>query len=298
MDALRRLLDRFDRFQQRHTALAFPLAVVKKFGDDRAGTAAATIAYYGFLSLFPLLLALSTVAGIVLRGHPGLRARILASALAGFPVVGEQLRASVHALPGSGLALVLGLVLALWAGLGVANATQQAMNDVWAVPRARRPSYWQRRVRSLALIGLLGASTIAATLLAGIAAAAGGLGWPARVASVVATLALNLVVFAVAFRVLTNAPLSWRTVLPGAAAATVGWAALQALGTLLVARRVASATPVYGTLGFVIGLLAWISLGAQLVLYAAEVNAVLAGHRWPRRLFGPPGEDPLSPRAR
>ena len=54
-----------DRLQQRSPRLSFPAAVIKKFGDDEAGQLAALIAYYGFVSLFPLLLVLVTVLGFV-----------------------------------------------------------------------------------------------------------------------------------------------------------------------------------------------------------------------------------------
>jgi uncharacterized BrkB/YihY/UPF0761 family membrane protein len=68
MEQLRRLLQAVDDFQQRHRWLAFPVAVVKKYGEDQAGQRAALLAYYGFFSLFPLLLVAVTVIGFVLHG--------------------------------------------------------------------------------------------------------------------------------------------------------------------------------------------------------------------------------------
>jgi membrane protein len=66
-----------DRFQQRHSALGFPVGVVKKFGDDQAGKHAALLAYYGFFSLFPLLLVFVTVLGYALADNPGLQQRLI-----------------------------------------------------------------------------------------------------------------------------------------------------------------------------------------------------------------------------
>src|SRR4051794_28235963 len=80
------LLRRVDTLQRRRAVLGFAVAVAKKFGEDGAGNLAALIAYYGFLSIFPLLLALTTVLGSVLRSHPALQRRILDSALTQFPV--------------------------------------------------------------------------------------------------------------------------------------------------------------------------------------------------------------------
>src|SRR5438445_1663995 len=116
MGFIRSVARRVDRFQEHRPWVAFPYAVLRKFGDDGAGNLAALIAYYGFFSLFPLLLVLVSVLGIILRGHPAVRDSIVHSALARFPVIGDQLR--VRSLTGNGLALALGLAAALWAGLG------------------------------------------------------------------------------------------------------------------------------------------------------------------------------------
>ena len=92
--------------------------------------------------------------------------------------------------------------------------------------------------------------------------------------------------FAVAFRVLPSASLSWRDVAPGAAVAGVAWTALLAVGGWIVEDRVASSSDVYGTFALVIGLLGWIYLGAQITLLGAELNVVLAERLWPRSLQG------------
>ena len=94
-----------DEAHQRTPWLAVPVAVFKKFGDDRGGNWAALIAYYGFLSLFPLLLAFTTILGFVVQGDPVLQARLLDSALASFPIIGDQIRQNLGALQGSVLAL-------------------------------------------------------------------------------------------------------------------------------------------------------------------------------------------------
>src|SRR5579859_3291472 len=104
----------FDRFQQRRRWLGFALAVLQKYADDQGGYLAATITYYGFFAIFPLLLVMTTVLGFVLQGHAHLERRIVNSALGQFPVIGPQL--SHGSLHGSALVLALGLAAALWAG--------------------------------------------------------------------------------------------------------------------------------------------------------------------------------------
>jgi membrane protein len=286
--AVERLVGRLDRFQQRWAALAVPVAVLKKFADDQAGIHAAILAYYGFFSLFPLLLVLVSVLGIVLAGHPGIRARVLDTALAELPVVGAQIRGDVGALRGSPLAIGLGSAMALWAGLRVAEAAQQAMNTLWNVPRAAWPGFVGRRLRAAAMVGALGAAVLVSSALSGLGASGGDAGALARAAGSVGGLLLNLGLFAVAYRLLVARPLRWRTVLPGAAVAAVAWTALQSVGGYLVARRLQGASDVYGTFAVVLGLLVWLSLGAQVALLGAEVNVVLAERLWPRSLAGPP----------
>jgi YihY family inner membrane protein len=289
VDRLKRVLRRIDEYQQRHAWLAFPFAVVKKFGDDRAGNLAALIAYYGFFSLFPLLLALVTILAFVLRAHPELQHRIVDSALAEFPIVGGHIRGNLHAIRGSGLLLVVSLLASLWSGLGVVRTSQGAMDDVWDVPRRERQGLVPSVLRAVALLVAFGIALAVTAGLSSLGGSSGGLLGPGlRVLAFVGTLALDLAIFLVAFRLLTVADVTWGDVFPGAAVAAVGWAALQMLGTFLVRRELNGATEVYGFFAIVIGLLWWIFLGAQLTLFAAEINVVRARRLWPRGLANPP----------
>jgi YihY family inner membrane protein len=279
---LTHLIRRFDDYQQAHRWLAFPLGVLRKFSDDGAGNLAALIAYYGFFSLFPLLLVFVSVLGIVLRGHPGLEERILNSALSQFPVLGEQLK--LHSLRGSGLALSVGIVGALWAGLAVTRAAQHTMNEIWGVPPERRPNFLVSRVRGLALLAILGTMTLATTLVSGLSTLP-GLPGAARFLWYPVSIALNVALFAVAFRVLTRQKLSTGEVLPGAVVGAALWTAMQLVGTYFVTHRIQQATSIYGTFALVIGVLVWFYVGAQITLYAAEINVVRARRLWPRSLI-------------
>jgi YihY family inner membrane protein len=283
----RRHLDRLDRFQQRSRVLALPFAVIRKFGDDQAGNLAALLAYYGFFSLFPLLLVLVTVLGFVLAGRPDLQARVLDSALAQFPVIGDQIEGDIGSISGSGVALAIGILGTLWAGLAITKQAQNAMNTVWGVPRSRWPSLWPRLARGLGVLGVLGLGTIGATLLSAFGTAS-GLGALGRVLPLLGTVLLNLALFMFAFKVLTSVRLPWRRLLPGTVLAGACWSVLQAVGGYYVTHQLKSASQVYGTLALVIGLLSWLYLGAQLFLYAAELNVVVAKRLYPRSIFPPP----------
>jgi Virulence factor BrkB len=120
----RRLVDTVDAYQRAHRWLGFPLAVVYKFADDQGPYLAALITFYGFLSLFPLLLLLVTILGFVLDGDPDLQAKLIDSALVQFPVIGSQLRENVQSLKGSGIGLAVGILATRYGCLGAAMASR------------------------------------------------------------------------------------------------------------------------------------------------------------------------------
>ncbi|MHB1536178.1 MAG: YihY/virulence factor BrkB family protein, partial [Acidimicrobiales bacterium] len=278
---------RLDRFQQRHRALAFPYAVIQKYGNDQAGGKAVVVAYYALFSMFPLLLLLTTILGFVLAGHPSLQHRVLSSALANFPVIGTQLRSAAHPLTGNAVALVVGIAGTLYGVQGVGQAALNAMHTVWNVPYASWPNFWLRRLRGFLLLGVLGFSTLVATVLTSVAPAI--LHGPlVAVGSLAASVAVNFGVFTVAFVVLTSEPLTWRDVVVGAGLATVFWEVLQAIGGWYVRRELAHATPVYGTFALVIALMSFLFLAAQLTLLAAEIDVVRRYRLWPRTITQPP----------
>jgi membrane protein len=283
METAKRVLDRADAAQRRTPAAGFAIAVFKKFGEDRAGQLAALIAYYGFFSVFPLLLALVTLTGLVFSDS-AFQERVLDAALAQFPVIGQDLKRNLEALPGKGVGLAIGIGGALWAGLGGIKAAQNAMDHVWDVPQRRQPSFPVALLRAAMMLVTLGVFLLFATFLGSVAAGTSATSIPVRVAGVALSAVLNLGLFLVAFRVLTVEDVSWGDVFPGAAIAAVGWSILQALGGFIIGHQLDSAARTYRFFAVVIALLTWIYLGAQLTLLAAEVNVVRARRLWPRAL--------------
>ncbi|WP_052434325.1 YihY/virulence factor BrkB family protein [Streptacidiphilus melanogenes] len=282
-----RALGAVDRWQQRHRAPGFCFGVVKKFGDDRGGQLAALITYYGFAALFPLLLLLTTVLGYALRGDPALQQRVLNSALAHFPVIGDQLRTNIHSLHGSALAVVIGALGLLYGSLGVAQTLQFAMAQVWNIPDVERPGFWPRTGRSVALVAVLGAGLPASSAATGVVAS-GGAGPTVTIAGLAVSVVVNTGLYLVCFRILTPRQVRWRLLVPGCLVAGPVWTVLQGFGGVLVAHQLRHATAVYGMFGTVLGLLWWIYLGAQVTVYAAEINVVAHRRLWPRTLVPPP----------
>ena len=290
MNRIERLLRWVDSFQQRHSVLGFPFGVIKKYGDDQGGKKAALLAHYGFLSLFPLLLVFLTVLGYALAKDPQLQQGVIDTLARQFPVLGPQVEDSISTIQGSGIALVVGILGTLWGGLGITQSFQDAMNDIWNVPRRQRPNFWLRLARGLAALLLVAGEVVAATVLAQLGIAGPGL--LGRLDLLAGSLLLNLLLLVAMFRLLTGTRLRWRWLLPGAAVGALGWSVLQTVGVQLVNSQLERANLLYGVFAGVLVLLGWLYLSTQLVVYAAEVNVVLARRLWPRSLLQPPLTEP------
>jgi YihY family inner membrane protein len=290
VNPIERTVRRVDGFQQRHAVLAFPYAVVQKYGNDQAGGKAVVVAYYGLFGLFPLLLLLTTILAGVAAGHPGFQHQVLRSALANFPIIGAQLRSTTHPLTGSGVGIAVGVLGTVYGAQGVGQAALNAMHTVWNIPYKKWPNFWLRRLRGLAILAVLGVASLASTALIDVVPAV----FPGPLlaaASLLASVSVNFAVFTLAFILLTSEPLGWRDVAVGAGLATVFWEVLQAVGGLYVRHTLAHASPTYGFFAIVIGLLSWLFLGAQLTLLAAEINVVRRYRLWPRSITQPPLTD-------
>jgi inner membrane protein YhjD len=291
---VRRVLDGIDRYQRRHRWLGFPLAVAYKFGDDQGTYLTALITYYGFLSLFPLLLLLVTILGFVLQGDPALQAKLVDSTLSQLPIVGMQLGNSVRALRGSATGIVIGILGTLYGCLGAAGAMQNAFNRVWAIPRNRRPNPFALRLRGMLLLLVLGVGVLVTTGLSGLTTSASVFGATVgtliEILAVVLATATNVGLFMLAFRLLT-ADGHTRQLRTGAVVAGLGWQLLQLLGTYLVTHLLRGTAATYGVFGLVLGLIAWIYLLSLVIVVAAEVNVVAHKRLWPRALLTPFTDD-------
>lgn len=284
------LVRRFDGLQQRHPFLSFPIAVAKKFVEDRAPSLAALLAYYGLLSIFPLLLVLLTMLALFFGHDANLQHRVIHSALAQFPVIGKQLGnlngiAALHKK--SGLGLALGLIGLLWGSLGVTKAGQRAMADIWNVPQHLRPRLVRRIGRGLEFLGVLILDVVLSTALAGFVTFGGRAIW-AQVLAVIVGLVLNVSLFVLGFRILTPKSIETRTLATGAVIAALGWSLLQYIGTWLVGHELRHASQLYGYFASVLGLVFFLYVAAVFTVVAAEIDVVRTRHLYPRSLSAPP----------
>ena len=274
-----------DRLQRRHPVLGFPIAVVYKYFDDFGGYLCALLTYYGFLSLFPSLLLLSTAVGFVLQGQPEWQERILDSALSEFPIVGDELR-STGTLGGGPIGLLIGGLAALYGGLGVGQALQYASNTAWMIPRNSRPNPFASRGRGLLLLAVAAVTIVVTTGLTTYLqqlVSDGYTGWAITIASI----ALNTLVIGVVFIISTTRPLDLPDVLPGAALAALAWQGMQTVGAFYVSTVIERASNLNSVFALVLGLLVFLYTMAVVVKLCVEVNVVRKEHLWPRALLTP-----------
>ena len=284
------VVDRIDRFQERHPVVSFPLAVVYKFFDDQGNYLAATLTYYAFVAIFPLMLLGTSILGFVLEGRPTWQEDILDSALSQFPIIGNEL-GRPQGLSGSVSGVLVGSLAALYGILGLGQALQNTMHVVWSVPRNSRPNPIYSRVKSLMLFLTAGTSLLAVTIVSAVATTTDAFSqWVDTSLTRLLPLFTVLVVgcgLTALFRLAATGQHSFLRAAPGGFTLAVLWQLLQLVGAWYVSAVLVGTTSMTEIFGVVLGLIGFIYIGAVMAVLAMEVNVVIARQLYPRALLAP-----------
>jgi membrane protein len=245
------------------------LRVQQRFSELHGGSLAAAVTLAAFLSLFPLLLALIGILGFFSSQAADLPGEIIGR----LGLTGEAAEAVTSAISvaerSRRVASVVGVVGLLWSGLGLVAALQQALNSVWQVEGRGLKD------KAYGLLWLVGAVLILASSAA-LTALLGLLPGPAAPGALLAALAVSTGLWLWTMRVLCNRDLGWKALLPGALLGAVGLEVLKVVGGIYVPRAVAGSSALYGSIGIVFAVIAWLLFLGRLVVYAAVLNVV----RW------------------
>jgi membrane protein len=235
------------------------------------GPLSASIALSSFLSLFPLLLVAIAVLGFLSSGDTGFATRLVGD-LGLHGRSAQVVHDAITTAEGTRkAATVVGVVGLLWSGLGVVGALQTAVNAVWQ-ERGRGLLDKLVALRWLAVAFVLFAATIAlGPLLRWLP------GWAAPL-SMLLGVVLDVALFTWTYHGLGHVAVPWRAHLPGAILVAVGFEVLKDVGSVWVPRAVASSSALYGSLGVVFAVLAWLAIYGQLFVYGAVINVL----RWER----------------
>jgi membrane protein len=256
-----------DRWRARHRWLDAVLRVSERFGAVGGGPLASSIALSTFVSLFPLLLVIIAVVGFMSSSDSDFAQRIV-NELGLHGSAADTVRDGLETAEGSRRAAsIVGLVGLLWSGLGVVGSLQTALNAVWQV-RGRGLLDKLVAVRWLAGAGVLFLTTIA---LGPVLRVAPG---PVKPLTILLGLVITSTLFVWTYTSLGNTHLGWRAHLPGALLVAVGFEVLKAVGSVYVPRAVASSSALYGSIGVVFAVLAWLLLYGRLIVYGAVVNVL------------------------
>lgn len=281
MKLIQKTVKRLDKWQQSHRWTALTYGVIKRYSEASVGQQAALLTYYSFLSLFPLLLVLTTLTNLLASSHPGIQADVIKGTTNYFPVLGAQLSAHVSTLHKNGLALAVGLVFTLYGTRGVADAFRRGVEHIWRVPAAERLGFPKTLPNSLIIVVIGGLGFIFASICTGLAASAGhGLGF--RLLSVGVNLVILFCLFSFLLSVCLPRRISLKDVRTGAMAAALGLIILQGLGGYLLKHELKHLDALYSYFALALGLLFWIYLQAQVLYYAVTLCAVRTQRLWPR----------------
>ena len=283
MNQLERFTRRLNLYQQKNHLLAFSYAVIKKYGEDGAGHQAALLTYYGFLALFPLLLVATTLTSAFLGRYPQLEATVIKSITSYFPILGNQLAIHIHGLGGSGFALFVGILFTLYGARGVASAFRDGVQKIWQIPRKDRDGFPKSLFNSLALLIIGALGFIAASVIAGLTAAAGH-GFLFRGMSIVINLIILFGLFTFLLKFSLPRHITFAETRVGAIVAAIGLVILQLLGGYILTRQLKSLDALYSYFAVTLGLLFWIYLQAQMLFYSVEISIVSSHKLWPRSI--------------
>jgi YihY family inner membrane protein len=285
MNRLTKLTQDIDAFQRRHTITGFVYAIIKKYSQDNCGYQSAVITYYGFLSLFPLLVVLTSLVKLLLKNNSSLREKIINNTVHYFPIVGNQLQNSIHSPKETGFALIISLIIMLYGARGVANALQYSLSSLWYIPQFKMPSFIKSLLRSLGIIVVGGVGLLIASIVSGYAAIPGNALF-IKLITTAGSLLLLWLTFIFIFKLAIARRKTIRQVLVGSAITAIGLQILQTLGYFIMVHELKGLSSIYGTFALVVSLLFWIYLQTEVLLYAAEIDVIRAYHLFPRSLVG------------
>ena len=241
--------------------------VQDRFDEVHGGYLAAAVTLAAFTSIFPLLLVTVGIVGIL-----SLNSDLPAQIIGRLGLTGEAatlvLKAIATAQKSRRGAIGFGTVGLLWSGLGLVAAIQYAFDNVWQVKGRGLKD-------KLGALIWLGGSVVILVVSFGLTALLAISPWLAPV-SVLLGVAVNFVLWLWTLKALLNVVVPWRALVPGAVLGAVGLEVLKVVGSIYVPRAVTASSALYGSMGVVFAILAWLFFFGRLAVYVAVVNVV----RW------------------
>lgn len=281
MHIIQRVWEGFDRFQRHHSVIGFPVAVLVKFGKDQIGNQVALMAYYAFLSLFPLLLVCFTLVPYITGHNYTMEQHIVNAVLKYFPGFGSQLAHNIHSFRRSGIALAIALLFTFYGARGIASILQTITNTIWGIPPSKQPGFPRHTIQSLSIVAIGGVGFILSTLIVGFVTSImqGNILGKALLLLVSLTLSSGLLLLIL--RIATAQLITLKQLIVPSICTTIAWHLVQAYGSFLVLHQLKTASVLYGTFAIVLGLLTWLYIQVAMYVYILEITVVKSHKLWP-----------------
>ena len=251
---------------------------------DEGGYHAALLTYYGFLSLFPFLLVVITITKNYLGNNISLENHITKSITDYFPVLGNQLTSHIHSLSRNGPALIFGVLFTLYGVKGVAASFSRSVQRLWSVRQNRENGFIQSLTNNFIVIVIGGIGLLSASVLSGFAASYGH-SFATRLLSVCINLLILFGMFIVLINFCLPKEVKLKDIWTGALFAAVGLLFLQVAGGFILTSHLKTLDALYSYFAITLGLLFWIYLQAQLIIYSIEISIVHSKKLWPREMI-------------
>jgi membrane protein len=277
-----RLRDWADDLQRRHSIFGFPYGVIKKYGDDEGGRHAALLTYYGFLSVFPLLLLVVAIVQMVLQGNAQLRQEIIDNIVP--PEFQDTVENAVSRLPSSGVPLAIAIVGLLFSTMGIVFSAYQTLNHLAAVPHRERHEFLPRYLRIFAMLVVLVVGIVGIGALGVVVAAIPDLPGDSRIAAAAGTALLVFGLLWAATGLLLPHRARLHVIWPAALVGSLAITVVLTFGATLLPRLIAKSGPVYGSFATIVAIFALLYLVSQVLVYAGEIAIVRRRRLWPRAL--------------
>jgi membrane protein len=274
-----RILSRFERLKNRLLGfglIKFLWRVMQEMSQDDGTNMAAGIAYYAFLSIFPLLLGIIGLLGLFLPSQ-AVQDQIFSFVQDNIPgaveVIENNIRNVIQLRGALGIIGILGL---LWTGSGLLSAAGHSINRAWDIPREL--PFYIKKARDVGLtIGLsilfflsLGAGAILSFIPVGEIPVVGN--YFIQIFLRFVSFSLAFVIFLILFKIMPNTRTYWRHIWPGALFTALLFE-IGRVAILYYINNFANFQAVYGVIGSVIALLVWIYYSAIIIILGAEFTA-------------------------
>ena len=253
---------------QKFRPLGIALDVQQRFGELNGNNLAAAVTLQAFISVFPLLVIAVSIAGFVSAGGTDVAGSIVERL--GLTGVAEEtfVNAVQTAEDSRRAGTIVGFAVLFWAALGLVSALQYGYDQVWQV-QAR--GIKDKAVGLVWFLGFFGVAIASAVLGAGLRLLPDFL----APVGIIVGLVLNFAIFLWTEKILPNRDVGWRPLVPGAIAAAIGFEALKLVAAYQVPQAIDRSSQLYGSIGIVLALLAFMLLLGRLLIYSATLNVVL-----------------------